>query len=63
MTVERLRWSVLDTDIMWAKEKDSTFPVDYRLLGNQQYLQRVVTKLKNTDLAVSISDIRKCGTE
>ena len=25
MTVERLRWSVLDTDIMWDKEKDSRF--------------------------------------
>lgn len=47
MTVERLRWSVLDTDIMWAKEEDSReIPVNYRLLGNQQYLQRVVTKLK-----------------
>ena len=25
VTVERLRWSVLDTDIMWDKEKDSRF--------------------------------------
>ena len=43
--------------------KGLEIPVDYRLLGNQQYLQRVVTKLKSTDLALSISDIRKCGTE
>ena len=43
--------------------KGLEIPVDYRLLGNQQYLQRVVTKLKSIDLAVSISDIRKCGTE
>ena len=43
--------------------KGLEFLVDYRLLGNQQYLQRVVTKLKSTDLALSISDIRKCGTE
>ena len=43
--------------------KGRKIPVDYRLLGNQQYLQRVVTKLKSTDLALIISDIRKCGTE
>ena len=43
--------------------KGLKIPVDYRLLGNQQYLQRVVTKLKSTDLALIISDIRKCGTE
>ena len=43
--------------------KGLEIPVDYRLLGNQQYLQRVVTKLKSTDLALIISDIRKCGTE
>ena len=43
--------------------KGLEIPVDYRLLGNQQYLQRVVTKLKSIDLALSISDIRKCGTE
>ena len=39
--------------------KGLKIPVDYRLLGNQQCLQRVVTKLKSTDLALSISDIRK----
>ena len=43
--------------------KGLEIPVDYRLLGNQQYLQRVVTKLKSIDLALTISDIRKCGTE
>ena len=25
VTVERLRWSVLDTNTMWVKEKDSRF--------------------------------------
>ena len=37
--------------------------VDYRLVGNQQYLQRVVTKLKGKNLDLNISDIKKCGTE
>ena len=46
-----------------SQGKGPEIPVDYRLLGNQQYLQRVVTKLKSTDLALSISVIRKCGTE
>ena len=46
-----------------GQEKGLEIPVDQRLLRNQQYLQRVVTKLKTTDLALSISDIRKCGTE
>ena len=39
--------------------KGLQIPVDYRLLGNQKYLQRIVTKLKSTYLALSISDIRK----
>lgn len=39
--------------------KGLKIPVDYRLLGNQKYLQRIVTKLKSTYLALSISDIRK----
>ena len=46
-----------------GQERWLEIPVDYRLLGNQQDLQRVVTKLKSTDLALSISDIRKFGTE
>ena len=50
---------------MWAKEKDSRF---LSIIGCLEIssiccLQRVVIKLKSIDLALSISDIRKCGTE
>ena len=35
-------------------------PVDYRLIGNQQYLKRLIKKLNSEDLGLNISDIRKC---
>ena len=43
--------------------KGLEIPVDYRLIGNQQYLQRVVRRLKRKDLDLNISDIKKCDTE
>ena len=33
--------------------------VDYKLIGNQQYLKRLVRKLNKKDLDVNISDIKK----
>ena len=43
--------------------KGLKIPVDYRLIGNRQYLQRVVRRLKRKDLDLNISDIKKCDTE
>ena len=43
--------------------KGLKIPVDYRLIGNQQYLQRIVRSLKRKDLDLNISDIKKCDTE
>ena len=43
--------------------KGLEIPVDYRLIGNQQYLQRVVRRLKRKDLDLNISDIKKCDSE
>lgn len=43
--------------------KGLEIPVDYRLIGNRQYLQRVVRRLKRKDLDLNISDIKKCDTE
>ena len=43
--------------------KGLEIPVDYRLIGNLQYLQRVVRRLKRKDLDLNISDIKKCDTE
>ena len=43
--------------------KGLEIPVDYRLVGNQQYLRRVVRKLKIKDLSLDISDINKCTTD
>lgn len=39
--------------------KGLEIPLDYRLIGNQQYLQRVVRRLKRKDLDFNISDIKK----
>ena len=43
--------------------KGLEIPVDYRLIGNHQYLQRVLRRLKRKDLDLNISDIKKCDTE
>ena len=43
--------------------KGLEIPVDYRLIANQQYLQRVLRRLKRKDLDLNISDIKNCETE
>lgn len=40
--------------------KGLEIPVDYRLIGNQQYSKRLIKKLNSKDLGLNISDIRKC---
>lgn len=43
--------------------KGPEIPVDSRLIGNQQYQQSIVRRLKRKDLDLNISAIKKCDTE
>ena len=39
--------------------KGLKIPVDYKLIGNQLYLKRLVRKLNSKNLDLNISDIKK----
>ena len=54
----RLKQSVLGIVSMQVKGR-LEIPVDYKLIGNQQYLKRLVRKLSKNDLDLNISDIKK----